>query len=220
MEMTRRSLVTSVAAGTATAAIAPSDDGRAEEAPSAAGAAAVLAIHYQNEVLDPGGKIKLGVAEDSPRRATVIAAARRMLDDARASKTPIIHVRIAFSADYHEVVATGEMWRRVVSGGVMKEGSWGAEFYPDLGPQPSDVVITHACNNAFLFSPLEAVLRKIGVGRLTVAGIATNLSVESTVRHASDVGYAVRVVADACSARDDETHHASLRTMANFAEIA
>src|SRR4051794_6363944 len=99
MEMTRRSLVTSVAAGTAAAAMAQTGDGRAEETAAPAGAAgAVLAIHYQNEVLDPGGKIKLGVAEGSPRRAVVIAAARRMLDDARASKTPIIHVRIAFSA--------------------------------------------------------------------------------------------------------------------------
>jgi nicotinamidase-related amidase len=52
-----------------------------------------------------------------------------------------------------------------------------------------------------------------------VAGIATNHVVEHGARHASDLGYEVAVVADACSTAQAHLHAASLETLAMLADV-
>jgi nicotinamidase-related amidase len=179
----------------------------------------VLALHYQNEVMHPQGRVRLGIAEDSPERVVVVAAARRLLTGARDHDVPVISVRIAFQPDYAEVKTNAEIWRRVVANTVMAEGSWGAEFYDGLGPLPGETVVTHTRNNAFYASPLEAIVERLAPTRLVLAGIATNFVVESTARHASDVGYDTVVVDDACSAASVDTHRASLASLAMLTTI-
>ena len=181
---------------------------------------ALLALHYQNEVLHRSGRIRLGVAEHDPARDQLIAAARRLLDGARAHAVPVVSVRIAFRADHADVIENAEIWRRVVAGKVMVEGSWGAEFHEGLGPLPGEIVVTHNRNNAFYASALDGVLARLAPRRLVIAGIATNFVVESTARHASDVGYDTVVAADACSAGTPEAHRASLASLALLATVA
>src|SRR5258708_17038073 len=179
----------------------------------------VFALHYQNEVLPPEGRIRLGVAEHSAERVAVIEAAKRLLAGARAHDVPVISVRIAFTPDYADVRTNAEIWRRVVANKVMVEGSWGAEFYDELGPLPGEIVVTHSRNNAFYASSLKEIVDRLSPSRLIIAGIATNFVVESTARHASDAGYDTVVVADACSAASAETHRASLASLAMLATI-
>jgi len=52
-----------------------------------------------------------------------------------------------------------------------------------------------------------------GATRLYMAGIATNYVVEHGARHASDLGYDVAVVGDACSTAKPHLHAASLETL-------
>jgi nicotinamidase-related amidase len=180
---------------------------------------ALLALHYQNEVVHPQGRIRLGIAEQGPERASVIAAARRLLGGARACRIPVISVRIAFEPGHAEVRPNAEIWRRVVAGRLVQEGSWGAEFYEGLGPLPDETVVTHTRNNAFYRSSLDEVLRHLATTRLVLAGIATNYSVESTARHASDAGYDTVVIADACAAASPAAHRASLAALELLATI-
>jgi biuret amidohydrolase len=182
---------------------------------------ALLALHYQNEVLHRAGQIRLGVSADAEAaRAALIARARRLLEAARAARVPVVSVRIAFRPDHAEIIQNAEIWRRVVAGKAMVEGSWGAEFHEGLGPLPGEHVVTHIRNNAFHGSPLEGLLRRLGAERLVIAGIATNFSVESTARHASDAGYEVTIAEDACSAATPEAHRASLASLAMLATIS
>lgn len=178
-----------------------------------------MALHYQNEVVHPQGKIRVGIAEASPERTAIVAAARRLLDGARAHGIPVISVRIAFRADHADIAGNAEIWRRVIASGAMTEGSWGTEFYEGLGPLPGEFVVTHQRNNAFYGSPLADVVRRFRPERLVMAGISTTYVVESTVRHASDIGYEVLVAADACSSATREMHEASLSAMALLATI-
>jgi biuret amidohydrolase len=179
-----------------------------------------LALHYQNETVHPEGKIRVGIAEASPARSAVLAAARRLLEGARAKHVPVISVRIAFRPDHADVAGNAEIWQRVKASGAMAEGSWGAEFYEGLGPLPDEFVVTHQRNNAFYGSPLADIVHSFRPERLVIAGISTTYVVESTVRHASDMGYAVTVAADACSSATAEMHAASLKAMALLAEIS
>ncbi|HUC64914.1 MAG TPA: isochorismatase family cysteine hydrolase [Stellaceae bacterium] len=179
----------------------------------------LLALHYQNEVVHPEGKIRVGIAEASPERAALIAAARRLLDGARGAGVPVISVRIAFAPGHAELARNAEIWRRVAALEALTEGSWGAEFYDGLGPLPGELVVTHQRNDAFHGSPLADIVALFRPERLIIAGVSTTYVVESTVRRASDMGHAVTVAADACSSGSPALHRASLEAMALLAEI-
>ncbi|HEX7381103.1 MAG TPA: cysteine hydrolase [Nevskiaceae bacterium] len=183
---------------------------------------ALLALHYQNDVLDERGKIRVGIGEDSPERARLLAAAHRLLVTARECAVPIVHVRVAFRADGADILKNAPIFRNVARIGACAEGSWGAEFHPTLAPDTSSLsefIVKHSRINAFFGSPLEETLRVIGATRLVVAGVATHSVVESTVRHAVDMGFEVGVAADACSAADPAVHRASLHSMSLIADI-
>lgn len=179
----------------------------------------LLALHYQNEVVHAQGKIRIGLSETSPAHDALVAAARRLLEGARACSVPVVSVRIAFRGDHAEVAQNAEIWRRLVAGKAMTEGSWGADFHEGLGPLPGEFVVTHQRNDAFYGSSLADIVALFRPRRLVVAGVSTTYVVESTVRHASDMGYEVVVAADACSSASSEMHEASLRAMALLAEI-
>lgn len=179
----------------------------------------LLALHYQNDVVHADGKIRIGIAEGSRARAAVVSAAKRLLAGARAHDVPVISVRIAFAAGYPDVARNAEIWRRVVSAGALLKGSWGAEFHEGLGPLPGEIVVTHRRNDAFHGSALADAVALFRPERLVVAGISTTYVVESTVRTATDRGYAVTVAADACSSGTKAMHEASLAALALLAEI-
>lgn len=183
---------------------------------------AVVALHYQNEVLHPDGKIKVGLSADSPERARVIRAAGSLLAQARSSQTPIVHVRVAYRPDYADVNQNAPIFRNVVKIGAAQEGEWGSQFFDELAPDPAspiEFVVKHSRINAFYGSQLEEVLKIIDPTHLVISGVATHSVVESTVRHAVDVGYEVTVAADACAAASPATHEASLQSMKLIADI-
>ena len=182
-------------------------------------ATVVLALHYQNEVLHERGTIKVGVGEGSDSRTRVKTKAAQLLAGARKAGLPIVSVRIAFQPGHTDVIQNCKIFREVVANNSMVEGTWGSEFYEGLGPLPGEAVVKHNRVNAFYDSPLEDVLRGLKADKLIVAGIATNSVVETTVRHAADVGYEVAVVEDACSSGKAELHDASLANMRLIAEV-
>lgn len=180
---------------------------------------AVLALHYQNDVLHEDGKIRVGLAAGSPRRQQVIAAAGAMLAAARAAGVPVVHVRVAYRADGADLLVNAPIFRGVAASGAVIEGSWGARFHAGLEPLDSEFVVKHTRINAFYGSSLEVVLRALGATRLVVAGVATHSVVETTVRHAVDAGFEVIVNADACAAGAEATHAASLESMRLIATV-
>ncbi|MHB8469408.1 MAG: cysteine hydrolase family protein [Gaiellaceae bacterium] len=179
---------------------------------------AVVAVHFQNDVLHPDGKIKAGLPGDVETRRALIRNARRLLAGARAHDVPVVSVRIAFRAGYRHVVQNSPLVRAAVAAGAVVDGSWGAEFYGPLKPQRGEAVVTHSRINAFFGSDLELVLTSLGARRIVVAGVATHSAVEHTARHAADLGYEVIVAGDACAAADPELHAAALRTLAPHVE--
>ncbi len=181
---------------------------------------AVVALHYQNEVLHADGKIRLGVAEGGIGRKQVIERAGHLLAGARAAGVPVVSVRIAFRPDHADVLQNAQIFRDVVRLGAMTEGSWGAQFLDGLGPAEGEFVVNHNRIGAFHGSSLGDILRLLGVGRLVVAGVATSSVVVTTVGQAVDLGYEVIVAQDACSAARPEMHYAALDIMSVVAEIA
>jgi nicotinamidase-related amidase len=174
----------------------------------------LVALHFQNDVLHPEGKIRAGLGRDDESRVALIRQARSLMSGARGRRVPVVSVRIVFRPGHRGVIQNSPMFRGAVKGGALVEGSWGADFYPQLKPRRGEFVVTHSRINAFFGSDLELVLASLGAQRLLIAGVATHSTVEHTARHAADMGYDVTVAADACAAADAELHASSLRTLA------
>ena len=72
-----------------------------------------------------------------------------------------------------------------------------SELVADAGARPGDLFVTKRAWGAFLNTDLDRQLRRRGVRTIVLAGIATTAGVESTVRSATGLGYAVVLVEDA-----------------------
>ena len=180
----------------------------------------LLALHYQNEVLHPEGKIRVGMAQDDEGREQLKERVARLLGFARAAGMPVVSVRIAFRPDHADVIPNCAIFRNVIAGKAMIEGSWGAAFHEGLGPLDGELVVKHTRVNAFHGSPLEEALRIHKAERLIIAGIATNSVVITTVAAAADMGYEVIVAGDACSSGDPALHSAALDIMQLVADVS
>lgn len=178
-----------------------------------------LALHYQNEVLHPKGRIKVGMGEQDDRRGQVIEAAARLFGFCRGAGIPVVSVRVAFRPDHADVIQNCKIFRDVVASKAMTEGSWGAEFHEGLAPMAGEFVVKHSRVNAFHGSQLGEVLAILKAQRLIIAGIATNSVVLTTVAAAADIGYEVIVVGDACSSGNPQLHVSSLENMNLVSEV-
>jgi nicotinamidase-related amidase len=87
------------------------------------------------------------------------------------------------------------------------------EFVPEVGVQPSDVVIEKRQWGAFYGTQLDQVLRRRGIKTIVIGGIATNIGVESTAREAFDRGYQMVFAEDAMSSIGAEAHEFAVKTI-------
>jgi nicotinamidase-related amidase len=175
--------------------------------------AAVLSLHFQNDVVADGGAVALGLAALPALRAHCLGAAARLLAGARAAGVPVISVRIAFAPGHTDLVANGALFRAVAAAGALVEGSWGADFVPALAPLPGETVITHRRVNAFHETGLERLLAEMGVRQLVITGVASNSTVEHSARHGADLGLDVIVAEDGCASARADLHEAALENI-------
>ena len=81
------------------------------------------------------------------------------------------------------------------------------------GFQPGDLVVDKRQWGAFNGTSLDQDLRRHGIRTVIMAGIATNIGVESTARAAHDLGYALVFAEDAMSSLKAEMHQFPVQHM-------
>jgi nicotinamidase-related amidase len=95
-------------------------------------------------------------------------------------------------------------WQRVTS--VDQVQPWflrdspGFQLVPELTPLASEAVFDKIAMSAFEGTPLDIALRDCGISSIVICGVAMEIGIEPTVRHAADLGYIPIVVTDACGA--------------------
>jgi biuret amidohydrolase len=180
---------------------------------------ALLALHFQNDICHRDGLIPFSLDRSTGAAANFLAASKRALDEARRAGWTIAHIHIAFAPDYSDLLRNCRLFLKTETLGALKRGSWGAAAYAGFEPAADEIFVTTNCNSGFRRTELEKVLNGRGVGRVNVMGLATQFSVEHTVRDAADIGYRVRVFADCCASGDMDAHGATLRTMPMLADV-
>ena len=93
-------------------------------------------------------------------------------------------------------------WQRVDSPEAVQpwftRDSPGFQLVPEMSPLPSDAVFDKITMSAFEGTPLDIAMRDCGLNAFIIAGVATEIGIEPTVRHGADLGYIPIVATDAC----------------------
>ncbi len=80
----------------------------------------------------------------------------------------------------------------------------GFSIIPQLEPRASEAVFDKITMSAFEGTPLAIALRDCGLRSVVLVGIALEIGIEPTARHAADLGIVPIIVRDACGYGDEE----------------
>jgi nicotinamidase-related amidase len=128
--------------------------------------------------------VQKGVVDGAHARDTVVANVGSLVENARRTRVPIIWVQHSDE----EIVKGSDDWRIV----------------PELTPGIAEPLIEKNYGDSFEDTMLETVLSGLGVGRLIVAGAASDWCIRSTLHGAFVRGYDAILVSDAHTT-DDQT---------------
>jgi nicotinamidase/pyrazinamidase len=167
---------------------------------------ALVVVDVQNDFADPGGSLYVRGGEDV---------------------VPILNAEIDRALPAGAVVAYTQDWHPEDTPHFQKDGgiwpvhcvhdTWGAAFHPDLVVLPEAPVVRKGADGRDGYSgfsvrdprsgevgstQLESILRRRGVERLVVAGLATDYCVVETVLDARRLGHRTIVLLDAVRAVD------------------
>jgi nicotinamidase-related amidase len=92
----------------------------------------------------------------------------------------------------------------------MQRGMDDTEFVDGLTPKSHHIVLEKSQPSLFIDTPLDLRLKALGRDTLIMSGVATDIGIEFTCRHAAALGYYSVVVEDACGSYDREAHERSL----------
>jgi nicotinamidase-related amidase len=164
--------------------------------------------------------MQVGILEQIADAQTVIQSVREVLEASRAAGVRTYFTRHVTLPVELMGVAQLRMWRawqRVdrledVRSPFLPDAPQ-TQIVPELRPSEREAVLDKLTLSAFAGTPLELALRGAGVAAIAIVGVATEIGIEPTVRHAGDLGFIPVVVTDACAAGNAEAGARSLETL-------
>lgn len=128
--------------------------------------------------------------------AEVVRRAKPVAQHFRDAGAAVVLVNVAFANDYADAPGQNVDQPAVYPEGGLPVG-W-SDLVEGLA-QPSDLRVTKHQWGAFHGTDLDLQLRRRGIKTMVLAGIATNIGVESTARQAWELGYDLVMLEDLCA---------------------
>ena len=165
--------------------------------------------------------MQVGIKSQVKEGDTIVAKTRELLKAARTAKVRVFFTRHMslpkelMGAFQFRMAMT---WQRVDD--PEKVVPWflrdtpGFAIVPELQPLASEAIFDKLAMSAFEGTPLAFALRDCGITAIAVTGIAMEIGIEPTVRHAADLGFVPVVVTDACGAGHADAAKRSLESLA------
>lgn len=142
-------------------------------------------------------------------RETVLPNIRRLQQTFRRNQLEVVHTRIQSMTRDGRDRSPGH--KRL--GLHAPPGSKEAEFLPEVAPVGDELVINKTASGVFTSTNSQYILRNLNIDALFIVGVYTNECVSTTVRDASDLGFFVTMVDDACATVTPELHAATIETL-------
>jgi len=172
---------------------------------------AVVVVDMQNAFASKHGMLDIA-GVDISGAPTVIQSIAGVLEAARRAGVPVVYLQMGFKPDlsnsggpsapnWHKELALRLMaCRPELKGKLLTEGTWDFAIVDALKPQAGDLVIVKSRYSGFASTTLDAELKSRGIRYLFFTGIATNVCVETTLRHAFVLDYWPILITDATMA--------------------
>jgi nicotinamidase-related amidase len=164
--------------------------------------------------------MQAGICRQLPDAATTIARCGVALEAARTAG-----MRVAFTRHLScpkrwlgaTQLRTAMAWQHAGAPEAVAtpfpRGAPARDIVPELAPRDDELVLDKLSMSAFEGTPLAMALRDAGVVGVAIVGIALEIGIEPTVRHATDLGFVPIVLADACGHGSAEAGARALQTM-------
>ncbi|MEU1529784.1 cysteine hydrolase family protein [Streptomyces fagopyri] len=165
------------------------------------GRVGLLLIDTMNDVFSEDGKAYPTFKEEFERIGT-FENLKRLLAGARERGFPVFFAPMSYTEeDYTSWKHISGVHHEMFDNRLFVEGSWGAEFHPELSPQDGEIVITpHKNIDVLANTDLEVQLRQHNTEYIAVAGMVGTMCVESTARSCMEHGFHVTTFTDATAA--------------------
>jgi nicotinamidase-related amidase len=165
---------------------------------------ALVVIDMQRDFIEPGG-FGASLGNDVSRLGAIVPVVARLIAAFRAARLPVVHTRECHRPDLSDCPPAkrlrGAPSLRIGDPGPMGlllvAGEPGSDIVPALAPLPGEIVIDKPGKGAFYATPLQDILQTLGVSHLVLAGVTTEVCVQTTMREANDRGYECLLAEDA-----------------------
>jgi len=163
---------------------------------------AIVLTGYQNEFCAPDGKLN-GLVAEMLVSNNCIAKTVDLLKEAQKKGIKSYIASIIFSPGYPELQNPVGILKTIKEIGAFLKGTKGAEVIEELRPfwNYLNVVDGKTGLSCFGHTNLDDFLKKTGVKTVAIAGLLTNVCVESTARAGYDAGYEIIVIGDCTACR-------------------
>lgn len=178
---------------------------------------ALIIIDMQRDFLEPGGFGET-LGNDVSLLNAAVAPCKAVLAAARRAGMLVIHTREGHAPDMHDAppakIERGSPSKRIGDPGpmgrILIQGEAGHDIIDALYPVAGEPVVDKPGKGAFYATNLGLILANRGIENLLVAGVTTEVCVNTTVREANDRGYRCIVLSDCCASYFPEFHEAGL----------
>ena len=164
--------------------------------------------------------MQVGILHQIAQSKELTARVSQVLSAAREAGVRVFftrHMSLPNEVSGVTQLRTRMAWQRVADVIKVKSsfpaGSPQFQLVPELTPLASEAVFDKITMSAFVGTPLDIALRDCGISVFAIVGVAMEVGIEPTVRHASDLGYIPVVVADACGAGNQEAAERSVAAL-------
>jgi ureidoacrylate peracid hydrolase len=171
---------------------------------------AILVVDMQNAFVRSGAYFDIA-GYDISATERIIGPCHKIITSAREKNVKIIYLQMGCSPDLSDKGAPdspsafkSRVLNLINQRPELKDklyiyGTWGAEIIDELKPQQGEIIVKKQRYDGFIGTNLDLILRTLGTKYLLFIGTATNVCVESTLRHAFFLDYFPILVSDAVS---------------------
>lgn len=178
---------------------------------------ALIVIDFINDIVHKDSI--MGTTAQFVEQYKVIDRANDAMHFARAHGIPVVLVKVGFNAGYPECPPHSPVFANAKKFGKLQLNTWGTEFHEALQYHKDDLVITKHRVSPLYATDLETFLRANQIDTLFIAGVSTDMAVQTLAREAHDRDYQVNIIADACGAYTLEIHQFTLKCLERVAAI-
>ncbi len=180
---------------------------------------AIVCIDFINEIVGATGKLASKGYLDFVTRHDTLTKLAKEQEEVRLAGGQVIHVHLGFAPDYSDHPRLSPLLGGARTADILKLGTSSTEIVIQVAPKPGDIVIVKKRISAFYQTELERRLHDLSIEKIVIAGVATDLAVQSAARDAHDRDFQVEIASDCCAAASDADHAGALDTMRKFSVV-